>query len=293
MKLKFSLKQRKELYGYLFIAPFIIGFILFFLYPFAHSFYISFHRLSILSDGYELTFMGLENYYETLFVHPEYLQQVIGQIREMVTEVPLILIFSFFAANLLNQNFRGRTFARIIFFLPVIMGAGIILSMEGGDFALQAMTETQTTFLDEAILQNFLRQLRFPEGMMDYVIAAVEGIPGIIRASGIQILIFLAGLQSISPSLYEAADVEGATGWESFWLITLPMLSPLILTNVVYSIIDFLTGGFNNFLNSIALYSFRASFGRGTTMAWIYFAVIFTVLGITIKLLSKWVFYQE
>ena len=148
-----------------------------------------------------------------------------------------------FAANLLNQKFKGRTIARVVFFLPVILGAGIVLQMEQTDYIMGQLRSAAVEggVLSGAILRQFLYELRIPETSLDYVMEAVDRIPEIIRASGVQILIFLAGLQSIPRSLYEAADVEGFTGWECFWLITLPMLSPLILTNAIYTIIDSFT----------------------------------------------------
>ena len=112
--------------------------------------------------------------------------------------------------------------------------------MEQNDFVTQLMKESNINFMFSGeALQVLLKQTKFlPDAMITYVLKAVDNIPVIIRSSGIQILVFLAGLQSIPVSVYEAAEVEGASGWESFWLITLPMISPLILTTFVYTVGD-------------------------------------------------------
>lgn len=296
MNRRLSLEQQKSLLGYIFILPFIIGFLLFVLYPFAQSIIFSLSELKITQQGFELTLVGLENYRYALTVHPTFVRVFFETVFRMLMDVPLILVFSFFAALLLNQQFRGRTVARVIFFLPVIMGAGIILAMEQTDYMmlLHAGPSTDAAAVSGDALRNLLFQMNLPERMLEYVVNAVERIPEIIRASGIQILIFLAGLQSISPALFEAADVEGATAWERFWMITFPMMTPLILTNVVYSIIDSFTAAHNELVKLIRGTAFGgAGYGVSSAMSWLYFLAILVMLGIAIRIISKNVFYHE
>lgn len=297
-KISLSLEGRKSVTGYLFIMPFIVGFFLFFLYPFIQSVIFSLSELEITADGFNLHFIGLENYHYALFIHADFVRIFTETISRMLSDVPLILVFSFFAAVLLNQEFKGRMMARVIFFLPVILGAGIILRLEQADYMTSLLEgggiEGGGTFLSGAALRNFLMQMRLPEGLLEYITEAVDRIPEIIRASGIQILIFLAGLQSIPPALYEAADVEGATGWESFWMITLPLMSPLILTNIVYTIIDSFTAAHNDLITLIRNTAFGgAGYGVSTAMSWMYFASIAIILAIAISIISKRVYYQE
>ncbi|MFW6256593.1 MAG: carbohydrate ABC transporter permease [Bacillota bacterium] len=196
----------------------------------------------------------------------------------------------------LNQKFRGRAVSRAIFFLPVIMAAGIIFRLEQHDYITEVMQQAQQggyAFSGQA-LREFLIQVRLPESVLNYILEAVERIPEIVRSSGIQILIFLAGLQSIPGSMYEAARVEGATPWESFWMITLPMLSPLIMTNIVYTIVDSFTAGGNDLVEMIRSTSIGgAGYGIGMTMSIIYFMTIMVILVITMKIISGWVFYNE
>lgn len=291
-----SLQKQQSRLGVLFTLPFTLGFLLFFLYPFFQSIMFSVSELRITPGGFDLTFVGIKNYLHALTVHPTFVRVFVETMLRMLTDVPLILVFSFFAALLLNQEFKGRTVARVIFFLPVIMGAGIILTMEQTDYmmVLQSAPAADATAFSGDILRTYLFELRLPEAFLNFIVEAVDRVPQIIRASGIQILIFLAGLQSVSPALYEAADVEGATKWESFWMITLPMMGPLILTNVVYSIIDSFTAAHNELVVLIRTTAFGgAGYGVSLAMSWLYFMAILLILGIAIRIISKNIFYHE
>jgi len=297
-KKNISLNSRKTIGGYLFTLPFIIGFLFFFLYPLLQSVIFSLSKLEITNTGYNLNFIKLTNYYHILLEDPNFLKTLVSTVITMVTNVPLTLAFSFFAAIILNQKFKGRMLARVIFFLPVIYSAGIILRMESTDYLTQIMTGTQGSgnqmVFSGAALRDFLLQTKLPAALLNYLLIAVNRIPTIIKSSGIQILIFLAGLQSISPSIYEAANVEGATPWESFWLITLPMLSPLILTNTAYTIIDSFTSAENQLLGLIKSTAFTgAGYGVSMAMAITYFLIVILLLGIIFKTISNHIFYQE
>lgn len=292
-----SKRQRDALMGVLFTLPFTIGFIFFFLYPFLQSVNFSLSTLTIIPDGYELESVGWSNYRHALVVHVDYVRVFVETLWRTIWDVPLILIFSFFAANLLNQSFRGRAAARMIFFLPVILGAGMVLRLEQADYFMTALKEAQQAtggLLSGAFLRQFLQEIRIPLRVYNYIVDAVDRIPEIIRASGVQILIFLAGLQSVPRSLYEAANVEGASSWENFWMITLPMLSPLILTNTVYTVIDSFTAGHNELVVLIRETAFRGDgFGLSSAMGVMYFLAIAVILGIFTAIISKYVFYNE
>lgn len=296
LKPRMTRRRRKAWTGFLFTFPFAVGFVLFFLYPFLQSIRFSLSHLQIVAGGYELAYVGLTNYRTALLVHPEFLQIFFEAMIRTIVDVPLIVVFSFFAANLLNQPFRGRTLARVVFFLPVIMGAGIVLQMESADFLMGQLrtAAAEGGILSGAVLRNFLYELRIPEASLDYVTNAVDRIPEIIRASGVQILVFLAGLQSIPSSLYEAADVEGFTSWEKFWLITLPMLSPLILTNAIYTIVDSFTVGTNPLVKLVRSTAFGGGgFGLSSAMGVLYFASIAVILLIAGSIISRFVFYDN
>ena len=183
----------------------------------------------------------------------------------------------------------------MLFFLPVILGSGVVMKLEINDYSqimLDAVRQSSSVFQGPA-LQAMFESARLPDGMVEYIVSAIESLPAVIRASGVQILIFLAGLQSIPREIYEAADVEGATPWEQFWLITFPMLTPLILTNTVYTIVDSFTAMNNELVILIRETMLRgAGYGVSMAMAMLYFAAITLILIIVFAALSRRVFYH-
>ncbi|MFW6308519.1 MAG: carbohydrate ABC transporter permease [bacterium] len=298
LKPDLNLKQREGIIGYIFILPFIIGFIGFVLAPIIQSIMFSINEIEITGSGFTLNSIGLDNFEYALMENADFIPELITTFSVMLNNVFWILVFSFFAANLLNQKFRGRLLARVIFFLPVIVSAGVVAQMEQSSYMVGMMQESVQegagSFLSGGVMMDFLMQLRLPPVFMELIMEAVDRIPEIINDSGIQILIFLAGLQSIPSALYEAAKVEGATKWENFWLITLPLLSPLILTNIIYTIVDFFVAPGNTIVELIRSTSFEGrGFGAASAMSWIYFSIILVILAIIIKLASKFVFYHE
>ncbi|MGG0821591.1 sugar ABC transporter permease [Paenibacillus turicensis] len=295
---KLSLEQKNRYYGLYFILPWFIGFIFLFLAPLVSSFRYGLSKLKVTDEGFTLNFVGLENYKEALFSHESYVRTLTESFVNIVVNTPLIIIFSLFFAVILNQKFRGRVLARAVFFLPVILASGIIASIESGDLMQSVVrSANDSTGGGLSLMKNLqLTALLLDSGMspvlVQYFTSAVSRIYEIVSQSGVQILIFLAGLQSISPSLYEAAKIEGSTGYEAFWKITFPMISPLILTNLVYTIIDsFISDKTSRLVVETAFKSYN--FGLSAAMAWIYFAVIAFVLWITTLLVSRKVFYQD
>lgn len=294
-RMRMSFTKRQKLGGFLFTVPFLIGFVLFFAYPFGQAILFSFNELVLTPQTFELQWKGLENYGYALQIHPEFSKTFTEVLVKLAVELPLIIAFSFFSAAILNEDFRGRSIMRTLFFLPVILGAGVVLKMEIKDYSqimLQHMQENSAFFGGTAV-RTFFEAARFPGGMVDFVIDAIKSLPIVIRASGVQILIFLAGLQSIPKQVYEAANVEGATGWESFWLITFPMMTPLIMTNIIYTIVDSFTAMNNELILLIRETMLRgAGYGVSMAMAMIYFGVIGIILLLVFAILSRRVFYQ-
>lgn len=295
---KLSLEQKNRYYGLYFILPWFIGFLFLFLAPLVSSFRYGLSKLKVTDEGFTLNFVGLENYKEALFSHESYVRTLTESFVNIVVNTPLIIIFSLFFAVILNQKFGGRVLARAIFFLPVILASGIIASIESGDLMQSVVrSANDSTGGGLSLMKNLqLTALLLDSGMspvlVQYFTSAVSRIYEIVSQSGVQILIFLAGLQSISPSLYEAAKIEGSTGYEAFWKITFPMISPLILTNLVYTIIDsFISDKTSRLVVETAFKSYN--FGLSAAMAWIYFAVIAFVLWITTLMVSRKVFYQD
>lgn len=300
-KWKLTLRGKEAFAGYLFALPALIGFFCFFLPMVIESISFSLHNMEVTSNGYVLTPAakgGWEHYIRAFAIDPDYTPMLLDSIKNMCISVPLIIIFSFFAANLLNQKFKGRAIARSIFFFPVILTSGIVLGIESSDLLIQATGEAGANADEVASFLNMARLLgeytSLPASVIGFLSNAVNGIYDIIIASGVQILIFLAGLQSISVSLYEAAKVEGATAWESFWKITFPMISPLILVNSIYTIIDTFTNETNEMMTAIKTTIFtNVKYGYGSAMAWIYFLAIGIIVLVVGGLISRKVFYYD
>lgn len=231
----------------LFILPWFIGIVVFYMRTLFQTIQFSLCQVEFqASGGYQLKFAGLSNFEYALLKHGSFNQVLVSSVTDMLIDVPLIIFFSLLMAMLLNQKFKGRTFIRAIFFIPVIMGSGAINSaiemarqaIQGGIGVVSAEFADSNNGVSIQYFLEIFMQLGFPERIIRYVVEVVGRIYDIIKASGIQIVIFLAALQSVPGALYEVSRIEGATAYETFWKVTFPMVSPLILTNVVYTIVD-------------------------------------------------------
>lgn len=301
MKSMFRLKaksynEQKAFWGFMYVLPWLLGFLFFFLIPLVNSLRYSLSSVEANSDGLIIQFTGLSNYVEALTVNTEFNRSLAESILNMVINVPLIVIFSLFLAVLLNQKFFGRSLARSIFFLPVILASGVILNLESTSL-IQAVNDQNAGAgaihgLGTFELERLMLNAGLSEWVVNYLTGAVSRIYEIVSQSGVQILIFLAGIQTISPQLYEASKMEGATGYEAFWKITFPMVSPLILVNVIYTIIDsFSTNAMTDLIRETGFTQFN--FGLSSAMAWLYFVAVTLILLISSYLISKKVFYYD
>lgn len=250
-KKKLSLMRKRMVAGYLFILPWLVGFIIFYVRSLTLTVQFSFSEMVIdpIKGGYTLTPVGWENYRYAFLEHGTFKQVLTSSVMNMLVDVPLITFFSLFMAILLNKKFPGRAVVRAIFFLPVILNAGAITEamemsakmMQGGvsgQAAEVAASAASTIAFDIDYLISMFMNLGLPAKLLDYITTAVARINDIISMSGVQIIIFIAALQSIPSSMYEVAKIEGATGYETFWKVTFPMVMPHIITNVVYTIVD-------------------------------------------------------
>lgn len=284
------------MWGFIYVLPWLIGFILFFLTPLINSLIYSFNKVETNIDGIFLHFIGFDNFKEALLINPNFNRTLISSIVDMLVNVPLIVIFSLFVAVLLNQKFRGRAVARAIFFLPVILASGVIANLESSSLVEALAAENAAgrfiSGLRSFELERMMLEAGVSEDIVMYLTGAVDRIYDIVSQSGVQILIFLAGIQTISPHLYEASKIEGATGYEAFWKITFPMVSPLILVNVVYTVIDsFASNATTDMIRQVGFQNFN--FGLSSAMAWIYFLAVALILAVSTYIISKRVFYYE
>ena len=270
------LQTKKAMIGRAFVYPWFLGTLLFTLVPLAMSLVYTFHSMSISGGGgYELRFVGLANYVKAFSQDTFFAEYYLLGLRELAFRIPLILLYSLFAAVLLNQKFKGRGFVRSVFFLPVVVTSGaLVFALNMGvsqDSAASASSVMLSNWQIGKVLEVFLP---YPE-IVDTVVSLLDQIFVILWASGVQILIFLAGLQSISPSLYESAKVDGATGWEMFWKITLPMILPLTVVNVIFTIIDTYADYNNDLLQYIVQTTMGPTQTYGSALAWIFFVTMF------------------
>jgi len=287
--------------GYLFLLPFVIGFLAFMLFPLLESLRMVFSKVKIdvIKNGFDMEFSGLENLTRVFLIDPEFNRLLTEEIGRMLLIVPAIIIFSLFIALILNQEFRARGFVRAVFFLPVILSSGVMIGLETNNSLLNNMAEIiQEGNLLKASITRVLEDILVVEGaasdFMAYIFITVNQIYDIAMASGIQIIIFLSALQTIPVSMFEAAEIEGATSWECFWKITFPMVSPLILVNVVYSVVDYFIRTDNMVMAKISTAMMgRLDFSFSTAMAWVYFGAVMIILGIAIGLISRKVYYYE
>lgn len=293
-----TLAQKNAIAGYLFILPFIIGFLSFLAYPMLESLYMSFCKVTVGTGGFTKVFNGLSNFHKAFMVDPDFNRLLTESITSMLYKVPATLVFSFFIALLLNQDFKGRGAVRAIFFLPVILSSGVIVGLEYNNTLLQGMEDVVQSSASNSSITATLQAILDTGGIgsrfFGYVFDIVDGVYDIAIASGIQIIIFLSGLQTISVSMYEAAKIEGCTAWESFWKITFPMVSSLILVNIIYSIIDFLIRTDNEVMEKInEAMSPQMDYGFSSAMAWSYFLCVMAIVGLASFIISKKVYYYE
>lgn len=294
---KLSYQRRKALYGYGFISLWIVGTVMFFLIPLIQSLWYSFCEVKVNPGSLEKHFVGLKKYIYALNEDQYYTEYLGSTLLETLWKTPLILIFSLFIAVILNQKFRGRTLARAVFFLPVIIATGPVFKIISGDMAKTGNTGAQrfsTMFSTDLIgqLMEFLGVYGLSDKMNTMIQAVADNIFGIVWSSGIQIILFLAALQNIPPSAREAAEVEGATAWEYFWKITFPYVIPFILANFIYTVIDSFTSPMNLVMNRILELKSQWDFGEASAMAWIYFAIVLAPIGIFTFIVNKFVYYE-
>lgn len=309
-KSRISYEKKKGLYGYGFIAIWIIGVIYMFIVPIFKSAWYSMCYTELVTTADQAAQRGMTsagiytewnnfgNYEEALFKNQDYLPKLTESLGAMVPQVIVVMIFSLFIALLLNQKFRGRTFARAVFFLPVLVATGPVLAVIKGDISTngissgeQFSTLFQTDLVDE--LLQFLGIYNLNQQLTMTIQTITSDIFNLLWSAGIQILIFLAALQQIPVSAKEAASMEGATGWEFFWKITFPMISPMILANLIYTVIDTFIDSENPVMSIVLAQSRGLRYGLSAAMAWIYFLIVAVALAIIVAIVSKFVFYEN
>lgn len=281
MKHKFKLNSvvLRNIEGSLFIAPWVFGFLAFIAFPLGYSFYMSFHRVKITATGMDFAPVGLQYYREILLADGGLLyNDLLPFLRQALLMIPIIVVFSLMVAILLSQKFTGRGFFRVIFFLPVIFSSGQIIQ----EFITQG--EGSLAFVGEFQIGTLISTY-LPAAWSTPINKVISSIVLILWYSGVQILIFLAGRQTISSSVYEAARIDGADPWETFWKITLPGLAPFIFLNLIYTIVDLFTFPSNPIIAKVN----TTNYGLSSALAWIYFVIVLIFMSIAIFIFSRFV----
>lgn len=294
-----GLQKRKAIAGYLFISPFILGFLVFMVKPLIQSLYMSFCDVQLGAGDFNPVWRGLFNYNYAFRVDAEYVRLLTEELARMAIYSVAIMVFSFFVALILNGKFRGRALVRSVFFLPVILASGVMLKLDSENALMAAVAQTVevnaqgTTGITDAI-QNILRTTGVGVRAFEKLFEVMDNIYDVAISSGIQIIIFLSGLQTISTSMYEAADIEGCTKWESLWKITFPMVSSLFLVNWIYTVVDFCMRSDNEIIEKITdLINVNLNYGLASAMSWAYFVLVMAIVGISTLIISKGVYYYE
>lgn len=290
---KLSYPKKQAWAGRLFILPWFIGFICIFCKSLITSFVYSVSKISLGKNSFTTTFVGFKNYIYAFQGDVSFTKTLVDTLVSMLYQVPLILVFSLIIACILNQNFKGRLLARAIFFLPVIIATGQVISIMRGDIYSQQLFsgERSSSLFTVSGIQSILLSSGLGPDFAKTVISLINSIFDVAWKSGIQILLFLSALQTVPRSLYEVGEIEGATAWEAFWKITFPMISPIVILNLVYTIID----NFTDYSNKVMMMSSTLAKGMkyeySATITWIYFLIIVVILAITVLVTRKRVFY--
>lgn len=293
-----GLQKRKAISGYLFISPFIFGFLVFMVKPLFESLYMSFCTVELGAGVYNPIWEGMKNYKNAFLVDESFNRLLVEELTRMLFYSLAIMVFSFFVALILNQKFKGRALVRAVFFLPVILSSGVILGLESNNALMAKMQETIDMTTEgvsiTAVVEDLLRTAGVGVRAFEKVFEIIDNIYDVAIASGIQIIIFLSGLQTISSSMYEAASIEGCTKWESLWKITFPMVSGLLLVNWIYTIIDFCMRSDNQVIDKITTVMVsQLQYGYASAMSWVYFLIVIVYVGITSLIISKGVYYYD
>ncbi|MBQ7788890.1 MAG: ABC transporter permease subunit [Clostridia bacterium] len=307
---RLSLTEKRSLSGWLFVLPFVIG-ILFVYGPIIISsitFTFVDNKSIFSADGYE--FVGFANYANVFKEYEWFSDTIVDAMQDLILQIPAIVIFSLFMAIILNQKMTGRAVFRAIFFLPVILSTGIIDALDVNSSLMDSMQNSQGGIDDNTgganaggivsalDIEMLLSNIKLGTDLVKIVTDLVNDIFDIVSRSGVQMLIFLSGLQSISPAIYESCEVEGASAWETFWKITLPMISPMILVNAVYTIIDLFTSADNRVMQAVfggygSVYYHDTNYAMAGVMMWLYIIIVLAVIVLVALLLKSVVFYQR
>lgn len=271
--MKLTYRMRENIAGYMFISPWLLGFFAFTLYPIVYSLYLSFQNVKITTTGIETEAVGFDNFRRAFFLDTNFVTYLLDFLKELLLMVPLIIVFALIIALLLNLKLKLKGMFRTIFFLPVIIMTGPVIEQ------LIAQKAFELQGLEEYTVIQFISNYASPQ-VSELLLSFLGNMALMLWYTGVQAVIFLAGLQKIDVQVYEAARIDGASPWETFWKITLQTLKPMILVNLIYTIVTLSTFELNLISAHISTQLFEPTtgFGYASALSWIYFLVLSLVL---------------
>lgn len=286
-KSKISLERKRTRAGYTFVAHWALGLCMFFLYPLICSIWYSFNNVEILAGAIKTKFVGLEYFKYVLNEDPYYLYNLRNSIGMMFYSLPFIIAVSLIFAVLLNQNFKGRTVFRAIFFLPVIMTNSVVMNMLKSDFITMPLFSTGEGGVGIINYNEVISSLNVPSQISPILVFLLSNTINIIWSCGVQIVLFLAGLQNIPPSLYEVSKIEGANKWEEFWYITVPSLRHIISLVLIYTMIELFASMDNTVVKNAYSKMISQDLGTSSAMLWLYFLIVIILISIVYILYQR------
>ncbi len=284
-RFKMSLTARQGWTGRLFCAPFYIGFCVFFLGQFAQSMWFCFNNVTIdPTIGLVTEWAGIEHFNHIFTVDTTYTTELVKTLTQLAWKVPVIVVASLFIAVILKSKFVGRTFVRGVCFLPVVLATGIVMDIVNTDTVSKNVMNgnmvSSGSMVSTDAIGDLLVNMGLGSEITNFFNMIYSNLFGVLWESGVQMIIFLAALQSIPPSLYEASAMEGATGWEDFWKITIPMIGPMIMLNIFYTIVESSMSTTNAVMKKVVAEYGNVHLDISAAMGWVYFVVIGIVLAI-------------
>lgn len=294
---RLTIEQRTALNGHLYVLPFYIGFIFFFLTPIIKSISYVFCNVSFDVTGVLTEFTGLENLKYIFNKDLDFKGNLVTSVTALLWKTPVILILSLLLAMIANINMPGKGVIRSVFFLPVILSSGVVLDTIREDDIAGLMMRGSVVSANGSVvssnsLANMLEQAGLSISIVNLFINISNNIFDLLFNCGIPMLIFLSGLQGISPSLYEASSVEGATAWDNFWKITLPMIMPVALINLVYIIVDNFASSSNLVMQQVLASVELLKLGEASAMVWVFCVIIAVIFAVFFAVANKFKIFE-
>lgn len=284
-----GIMELKSRYGYLFTMHWIIGIVIFFAFPLVQSIIFSFSEIEIVDGGINVALKGLENYKQILLIDANYEKWLSGSVTSYLYSLPIIILLSMSLALILNQKFKGRLFFRALYFLPVIISTGAVMNLifktTGSDMSNLGVSESFSSNMIS--VDDIVKLFDIKGEVAHYITITISKLFDLVWSCGIQIVLFLAGLQSVPQSFYEASRVEGATKWEEFWFITFPMLSRVTLLVTIFTMVELITSERTTLVKNVYSMMRTGNYDETSAMMWFYFLICGGIMGLIVFLYNR------